>query len=257
MAVWVLLIIVIVLATVAYLYFKHTNSTYNVPSSGSSIYQQLPSSNVPPTSSVPVDTIKDYVFSTMVPSNLVAVKLSHDSVQIESPWGNEASYKGGAADTLGQYTFDNGIKLTVGVDKLSPQGDLKEMNLSPSDQAQYDSVFQFIASKIGQNFSSYDYERFLNETTQQSVDLATTPEDKTGYSEVLILKNVISYSPTDTLFQFINQNGKGFIWMLPDATIPSMIQFWGPNGWRYDFMIPKENITAEQVDAMIQSIKSL
>ena len=254
-----LVIIIILLLVAGGLYVYKTSSTNTVPVElAQQTPQQSSSSNTPSIPTVSSSTLKDYVFSSVVPNDLVVVKLSHQAIGIESSWGLEQSYKGSPDGSLGQYTFANGVKMTLTVDKLSPQDELKQSDLSASDQEQYTSVFQFIASKIGPNFSSYDYEKFLHETSQQTVDQATTQGDKLGYSEVLVLKNVTSFSPSDTIFQFINQNGKGFIWMPPNATIPSAVDFWGSNGWRYTFMFPaKQNISEGEVDTVIQSIKTL
>jgi hypothetical protein len=198
------------------------------------------------------DSVPAYDFSShssvAVPPKLTKITLSHQSIELQSPWGTEASYKGSSAGTLGQYVFANGIKLTVTLNKQSPQDELKEGGAT--------STLQFIISKLGANFTSYDYEHFLHETTQQTIDTATTQEDKAGYSEVLELKNATSLS--GTVFSFTNSNGKGFAWVPADSDVPNAVDFWGPNGWRYTFLIPpKQNVNRAEIDAIMKSIRTL
>jgi|GEM_PF-3985049 len=235
--------------------------TNDIPSTASSsveVVQQVSQNNndIVSTTSVLDDSLKDYSFFGVIPNNLTKIKLSHHSIGIDSPWGIESNYKGNPDGSVGQYTFANGVKMTVALNKLSPQDELKQSGLSQSELTQYNSVFKFIASKAGSDFKGYDYENFLLGISQKTVDQAKTQEDKLGYSEALVLKKVTSFGSSDTVFRFTNQNSKGFIWMLPNSTIPSKIDFWGPNGWQYNFMFPaKQNISQKEVDALIQSIK--
>ncbi|MDD5050291.1 MAG: hypothetical protein PHV93_00935 [Candidatus Pacebacteria bacterium] len=242
-----------------YLYSKNTKNTNSL--TVNTAPENSPSgvsSNTTPSSLVSGNAISDYIFSNTKPQNLVEVRLSHHSIDIESPWGLEKSYRG-SRDSLGQYTFVNGIKMTVTLNKLSPQDELKQSDFSPTELAQFNSLFQFIGSKIEPNFSSYEFQKFLHGTNQQVIDEATTQEDKTGYSKVLVLKNITAFFGSSTpVYQFANKNGKGFVYVKSDTTVPSGVDFWGPNGWRYTFMLPaKQNISKGDVDALIQSIKSL
>ncbi|MEK7635307.1 MAG: hypothetical protein AAB446_02680 [Patescibacteria group bacterium] len=241
--------LILVIITVAGYFFLNKNSSVsseNIQSQNTSLPNVLK------------NIIPEYVFSITYPKTLTDVKLSHNSISLKSPWGLEKSFKGNA-DSLGQYVFTNGIKMTVTLNKINPQDELKQMNLSADEQKQYDSLFQFIDSKIGSNYSSYEYLKFLEETTQQTVDEATTQQDKDGYAKVLVIKNTLLIpSSQDTVYQFTNQNGKGFVYIKTNADIPSSLDFWNQNGWRYTFMFPaNQNISKDDIDALIKSIKSL
>ena len=257
---WLHSVVVSIGALVTSIFGGHSQLvTSDIPlpaSSSVEVVQQVSQDSNNSTTVVSNDSLKYYSFFGVIPSNLVEVKLSHNSIDIESPWGIESNYRGSSDGSVGQYTFANGARMTVTLNKLSPQDELRQSGFSQSDLGQYNSVFKFIASKIGSDLNSYNYENFLHEISQKTVDQAKTQEDKLGYSEALVLKNVTSFGASDTLFRFTNKNGKGFIWMTPNSTIPSKIDFWGTNGWEYNFMFPaKQNISQKEVDALIQSIK--
>jgi hypothetical protein len=224
------------------------------PSATSTVQNQAIDQTVSVASS---SALADYVYFESSPANLTDVRLSQQGVEVSSPWGKEESYKVSPDGGIGWHTFSNGVRVAVILDKLSPQEELKQSGFSSTSQAQYEEVLKFIGSKIGANFSGYDYEKFLHETTQQTANSATSVSDKIGYGKVLIIKSVTSFGPRDSVFRFSNDNGiKGFIWLPPESEIPSKVDFWGSNGWQYSLIFPaKQDVTKRDVDAVIRSLK--
>lgn len=227
----ILLIVILILGVGIFLYIKNT------------------------TTPKVISSIPDYNLSNISPTNLTIVKLSHHSIDFESPWGTEKSFKGG--DMLGQYVFANGVRMTVNLNKINPKEELKNVDLSPNERKEFDSFFTFVESKIGPNYTSYDYLRFMWGTSQQTVSSAITNEDKLGYSKVLELKAVLPNSPI-VPYQFNNQKGKGFVYFSKDSEVPSVVDFFDYRGWRFSFMFPSnQNISKGDMDVVIKTIRSI
>lgn len=237
-----LLIIVAVLIISGIYYFNLDKST-----------TQVSQKNIP-SSSVFRDTIPNYIFSDILSKNLVDVTLSHHSISFKSPFGVEKSFKGSM--NLVQYLFSSGVRMTVSLNTVSPKDELKELILSSDGQQQYDSFFQFIESKIGSNFSSYDFLKFVYNTNQSTVDNATATQDKEGYTNVLSVKRVLPFT-SDNIYEFQNKNGKGFVYIENGSIVPKGIDFWTNDSFgRYSFLFPTgQNISRENIDDIIKSLK--
>ena len=233
---WVTILIVVLVVVSAFYYSK------NKPSGSGD--QGISQSSIP-----------EYVFSKDLPPKLSKILLSHNKVEINSPWGKESNYQGSTDGTLSKYTFANGVQLAIILNKDVPQDSIKKLGLTNSELNEYDALFRFISSKIGEKFSSYDYELFLHMTTQKTVDNATSKQDKESYSKVLSLKNILSLGLDDTVYGFSNSYVKGFVWVAPNSDIPSAIDFWGANGWKYTIIISKkQDVTRGEIEALMKSI---
>lgn len=180
------------------------------------------------------------------------VKLSHHNFGFRSPWGAEKSYKG-RDNQLGQYVFADGVKVTVGLNKVGPKEEmLSDNSLSTEERNQFESFFKFIDSKLGSNYSGYEYINFIASVDQQTVDNAKSPADKEGYQKALVMKKVLLFLPKPDAQLFETNGLKGFV----NSDVTYSISFWDQNGWMYFIVIPiNQNITKEQIDIVVKSLK--